>query len=304
MLFVTGVNEPFFYQLFLLRELLRRNSPGVELLVCDFGVSGPQRRFLREQGILLEKPANAGAGLHPWHYKSMLGRYVAGLDAQPVVWLDADLIILSDIKAAMAALSVQMQAQGQILAAATQGISIGQWLADNQAPHFAHLVAGADVTGPYLSAGMFLCRSAEWLAAWQEACLAMPLEMLFEQNAFNLMAMRAGLAVRPLDPWLWNLAGQHVRQTTFTQSGTGTSPVLESANGRAHILHATSIDRARDIKSLRWGMDVNGVVFHPRLQFIAHPEELLHYQINLAVDGLQASAHALVANGVLDADPG
>src|SRR6516225_5166739 len=87
MVFVTGVDEIFFNQIFLLLGSLQRNSPGISLYVCDFGLSERQREFLRQKRMLLEVPAGIGNRRHVREYKAALVRYVADLHAECVVWL-------------------------------------------------------------------------------------------------------------------------------------------------------------------------------------------------------------------------
>jgi hypothetical protein len=142
MVFVTGVDEMMkssSIKYFFCWVLCSEAAPGISLYVCDFGLSERQREFLRQKRMLLEVPVGIGSRRHAWDYKAALGRYVADLHAECVVWLDADLVVLSDIAALMGELNASMQQNVHTVAAASQG-TIGEQLANwrlegTKAPH-------------------------------------------------------------------------------------------------------------------------------------------------------------------------
>lgn len=291
---VTGADYRQFEQLFLLWGSLRRYCPGLKLHVCDFGLTDPQRHFLRRKGILLEMPAGMAGRSHPWQYKAALGRYVAGQSWDAVVWLDADLIVLTDIGPLLAELYAGMRERGHILAVAGTGATIGQQLTIEKAPHFADLVARLDLDrgAIYLNSGFFLCRSAEFLRQWSTLCDTMPMEVLFEQNAFNLVALTKPGGVRIVDRFQWNLCANHLGMTRIEASRQGA--VVMGPLGPAHILHATSTNRARDLVMVTMNVTVDGIAAAASLKMIGHPAGLRDFQQQLAAEAIGADFPLLV----------
>jgi hypothetical protein len=296
LIFVTGADRSMFFQLFPLLESLRRNSPATTLHVCDFGLTAAQARFLRAKGSLLERPDDARLPPHPWYDKARLAEYVAPLGDRPVVWMDADLIILDDFPAALRGLNAQMAEQGCVLAAASTG-SIGDSLEGSAGPHFRALMAGADVSFPYFQNGLFLCRSAAFLRHWAQLCAAMPMELLFEQNAFNHAAMSLGDSTTVLNHLVWNLAAHAVDDTGVAVSGE--TLTIATPAGRAHVLHLTSIDRARDLCAMQLRLSIGGVDIHPTVRMMNHPKHLLDFQVALTAAAFAAEFPALEAAGVI-----
>lgn len=192
---VTGVDTGMFFQLLLLGESLRRHSPGLTLHVCDFGLTEPERAYVRQRFALLDAPPDVEAR-HPWDYKARLGRYVACVPCDAVVWIDADMIVLDDIDVPLQALCEEMLANDYALAAPDIGMSIGEQLAADPAPSYAHLVKDFDASTPYLSSGFFMCRASGFLDVWAQQTALMNFEMLYEQNAFNLTALGSRRQVR------------------------------------------------------------------------------------------------------------
>ena len=291
---VTGTDHRQFEQLFLLRGSLQRYCPGLRLHVCDFGLTDPQRHFLRRKGILLEMPAGMAGRPHPWHYKAALGRYVAGLGWDAVVWLDADLIVLTDIGPLLAELYAGMRERGQILAVAGTGATIGQQLTIEKAPHFADLVTrfNLDRHALYFNSGFFMCRSAEFLQQWSALCDTMTIEVLFEQNAFNLVALTKPGGVQVVDLLRWNLCGNHLGMARVEASAR--AAVVTGPQGPAHILHATSPHGARDLLMADVKVTVDGIVFTARVRMISHPAGLRDFQQVLVAEAIAADARLLM----------
>jgi len=295
---VTGSDYRQFGQLFLLMGSLQRYCPGLKLHVCDFGLTEPQRRFLRRKGVLLEMPAGMAGRSHPWHYKAALGRYVAGLGWDAVVWLDADLIVLTDIGPLLAELYLGMRERGHILAVAGTGATIGQQLTIEKAPHFADLVVrfNLDRGAIYLNSGFFMCRSAEFLQQWSALCDTMAIEILFEQNAFNLVALTKPGGVQVVDLLRWNLCGNHLGMARVEASREGA--VVMGPQGPAHILHATSSHAARDLHMADVNVTVDGTAFIARLRMISHPAGLRDFQQVLVAEAIATGARLLIESGL------
>jgi len=295
--FVTGVDAGWFGQFFLLLGSLRRNSPAVWLHVCDLGLTEPQRDYLRRNERLLYRPVGRPVFRHPWYAKAALGDYTKSLDAEFVVWLDADLIILNDIVPPVRHLCVEMHAKDQIVAAATtENLTFDDldWL--DQAPGFKRAIGPAfGLKYPYLNSGLIICRSREFLARWAAVCNALPYEWLFEQNAFNLAAYEQPERIHFLDPWVWNLCGPAFRSAHIASNGQGLAVIGPS--GRVNILHATSSDRANDLGRCDLPIKVDDTLFRAQFKIISCLEELVNYQMGLAMECIAAEAPALIASG-------
>ncbi len=289
---VTGVDAQMFPQLLLLCGSLRRYSPGLKLHVCDFGLTGPQRAFLRRRYVLLDTPPEI-VPRHAWDYKAALGRYVAQMQAETVVWLDADMIVLSDIEPPLRLLQEEMAAEGQDVAAADTGLSIDALLAAYPAPHFASLMRGLDRSAPYLNSGFFLCRSRAFLDQWSAQNQAMHYERLYEQNAFNLVALADSEKIRILDRFRWNLVANDLRPLPMTVAGDVV--VVTTPTGQPLILHATSNDSARDLAAVTLPLSLSGRKFETRLRMIRHPQDLLAFQQALTQQSIEAD-HSRLPN--------
>ena len=295
--FITGVDADMFGQLFLLLGSLRRNSPGLWLHVCDLGLTDPQRDYLRGTGRLLARPAGRPLPRNVWYDKAALGAYTEGLNADFLVWLDADLIILSDIVPLVRDLCVNMQAENRIVAAAASPFALGalEWL--DHAPSFKQAISTLDLKFPYLNSGVIICYSREFLARWAKHCQSLPFEFLFEQNAFNLAAYEQPERIRVLDPWVWNLCGPAFRSVEVVPTGPNDLDVI-GRSGRVYILHATSSDRAQDLIKYDYHIKVNDTLFRPQFGIIKCFEALVKYQCNLVIECVAAEAQALIASGL------
>ena len=296
--FITGVNADMFGQFFLLLGSLRRNSPGVWLHVCDMGLTDPQRDYLRRTRRLLARPAGRRLPRHAWYDKAALGAYTERLNADFVVWLDADLIILNDIVPLVRDICAEMQAENRSVAAAGSTsfpFCALDWL--DQAPGFKRAMSTLDLKSPYLNSGVIICRSREFLARWAIHCEALPYEFLFEQNAFNLAAYEQPERLQILDPWVWNLCGTAFRSVEVLLTERDHLAV-NGRSGRVHILHATSTERAKDLIHYDYHLKAYDTLFRPQFRIITCFEALVKYQVNLVTECVTAEAQALIASGL------
>jgi hypothetical protein len=296
--FVTGVDADMFGQFFLLLGSLRRNSPGVWLHVCDMGLTEPQRDYLRRTRRLLARPAGRQLPRHAWYDKAALGAYTEQLNADFVVWLDIDLIVLNDIIPLVRDVCVEMQAENRTVAAAgSTSLSFGalDWL--DQAPGFKRAMSNLDLKSPYLNSGVIICRSREFLDRWATLCEALPYEFLFEQNAFNLAAYEQPERLRILDPWVWNLCGTAFRSIEVVPIG-GDHVAVIGQSGRVNILHATSTERAKDLIRYDYHFKVNETLFRLQFRIIRCLEALVKYQIDLVTECVTAEAQVLITSSL------
>jgi hypothetical protein len=248
-LFVTGCNAAFFNSSLVGLQSFAERMPGHRLLVCDFGLTGPQAEFLRGLGVWLERPPIlASRGV--FHCKAGLLRYlrhgrhdIGNYDA--VVWLDADLTLMTvgagDFEAVIAA----MTSAGADLAVCPEpaGRSLRQFVAETTAMEpFARMVAdtGIDDGAPYLSSGLFCCRSAVLLERWEELTNTVATHPLFEQNMFNAAIHRNSIPFVPLDCEEWQAQGQSLDKVRLVPSDRGGRPGARIGAKNIKTLHATS----------------------------------------------------------------
>lgn len=295
--YVTGVNADYFYILFPLFTSLKHTDPAVKVHVCDFGLTEPQRVFLRRKGLLLEAPAEL-VGAHPWRCKAALGRYVAGIPWDVLVWLDSDMLAVAPISAGLSDIAEQLRTTGTPLAVCVDASVVADALAVAPAPHFSRLAPDRGITLQtlYLNSGFFACTSRDFLAAWDEMCQQMPEENLFEQNAFNLVAHPAGFL--PLPMVEWNLCGSNLGKAEI-HDADGKLRVTHSESD-VRILHATS-HRPEDIIKQVVTILAAGRAFEVMIKLLCHPK-LLQWQMALLQEGLVENAADLAGAGLGRAD--
>jgi hypothetical protein len=292
---VTGTDRRMFAQLLLLGGSLRRHSPDTVLHVCDFGLTEPQRAYVRRRYVLLDKPADIQPR-HPWDYKANLGRYTAGVACDAVIWIDVDMIVVDDIAAPLQELLEAMIVDQHALAVADSGVSIRDQLAAEPAESYAKLLQNFDQSGPYLNSGFFLCRAPGFLDVWAQQTAMMSFEKLYEQNAFNLVALGSPRQVRLLDRFRWNLVANELPAVRIEVANG--SAMVNGPTGRTLILHATSTDRARDLVEITIPMKFNDKPFSTTVRMIGKPPELLSFQHQLTVEAIQAESTQLIDCGV------
>jgi hypothetical protein len=242
--FLTGTNAKMFGQMLLLLQSFEEAGAGAALTVCDFGLTPEQRRFLAARNQLAALPSRAEEGRHSWYDKASLTDFIEG-DPDVVVWVDADMIVTSDPRPLVAAIVEEMRRDGQCVAACLDdsGHSLDdflRWAAGdgNPCPRFAQLLErdGIGRERPYLNSGFFIVTSRPWLEAWKAATFEIGTELLFEQNAFNLVAWRAPGSVRLLNAQRWNLHNDALGRVTFVDG----SPAPLCDGEPVAVLHATA----------------------------------------------------------------
>ncbi len=296
LLLTTGVDERYFWLLFPLFTSVARHSPGAVVRVCDFGMNAAQTAFLREKGVLLEMPAYLADAPHPWYRKAALADYVAGFDWDGVVWLDSDMVALGDLNGMLSAMAEAMRLAGQDIAvcidAAVPTIQSQQDI--SPAEVYSKLIEGVDRGKPYYNSGLFLCRSRDYLRRWADLCRTMPIEPLFEQSAFNVVATLGGFAVRPLDALVWNMCGPDLADLKVDADGG-----IAGRHGPIAVLHATSW-RAGDVieetLSIPLGRDSLARVF---IKQVRNPA-IKDLQNRLLVEGLTADLALLQKHGLVE----
>lgn len=250
--FVTGANGAFFPTLMVLLQSFVERVGGGMPYVCDYGLASGQREFLRRRGILLERPPALGPPMNPLREKAILREYFrqSGIeigDAGTVVWLDGDLTLVGCSRADFEAVAAEMAVRNVEIAAAPQS-TIGAMLdvlrrqGPRAAEPFERLVAESsiDMSGPYYSTGIFLCRSATFLEHWAEMSSGVPDQPVLDQNIFNAVVHSGTRSVLPLDIDIWQAQGDALDSLWIVPDATrAPSPVL--LDGKPiKVLHATS----------------------------------------------------------------
>ena len=150
-------------------------------------------------------------------------------------------------------------------------------------------------SAPYLNSGFFMSRSRGFLDVWARQTALMQLEVLFEQNAFNLTVLGSRRQVLVLDRFRWNLVANDLDFAKIEVCGD--SLTVTGPAGRVLILHATS-PRETDLFATLQPVRMNGRDFTAKVRMIGRPEELLSFQVKLTHEILQAEADMLVECGV------
>jgi hypothetical protein len=242
--FLTGTNAKMFGQTLILMQSFAESGAGDALTVCDFGLTPAQRRFLAARRQLATLPKRPEEGRHSWYDKASLGDFIDG-DPETVVWVDADMIVTSDPRPLVAAILVEMTRDGHCIAACPDdsGHDLGhflRWASDggNDCVQFRRVLDQSQIDRgrPYLNSGFFIVTSRRWLEDWKATTFAIGTELLFEQNAFNVVAWRHPDSVRLLDARRWNAHNDALGRLSFEDGGA--VPLCDDQP--VAILHATS----------------------------------------------------------------
>jgi len=237
---VTGGDDKFFLHLLLLIASFRRHCPDRRLEVCDFGLDPRRRDYLAHHVDILPMPPALREVPAVLYRKAALIDYLAGLSCEAVMWIDTDTMLTADAPTELMDLAQQ---RGAELVCSAEPETIESMIArllrkgHASASEFATLVANAGLDGalPYLNSGMFICRSREFLAAWKDTAFAIPRHVLFEQNAFNLVAhRRPGLF--PVEGAEWNCLDANLPGVRRATDGRW----VDERGRRVRLIHCTS----------------------------------------------------------------
>ena len=211
-IFVTGSDAAFFNSTLVGLQSFAECMPGQRLLVCDFGFDGAQAGFLRGLGMLLERPPMMDVGV-----------------------------------ADFAAVLTTMVSAGVAIAVCPEpiGRSFGQVLSGTNASAMAPSVriaaeARMDSALPYVSSGLFFCRSAALLTRWRELMQGKAYHPLFEQNMFNVALHEKRSAFVALDCEEWQAQGLSLDRIKLIPAENGGRLAAFIGDKNIKTLHTTS----------------------------------------------------------------
>jgi hypothetical protein len=100
--------------------------------------------------------------------------------------------------------------------------------------------AGVDFALPYVSSGLFFCRSAEFLIRWRELTHAVADHPLFEQNMFNVALHQNLTAYLTLNCEEWQAQGPSLDQIKLVATANPDRPAAYIGDKNIKTLHTTS----------------------------------------------------------------
>ena len=76
---ITGATNRYFLMVcILIRSLRKWVSVQDRTYILDFGLSEPQRLYLKKRGLLLDRPPYLAGGAHPYFYKASMAEFEFG----------------------------------------------------------------------------------------------------------------------------------------------------------------------------------------------------------------------------------
>lgn len=223
-IFVTGSDARFFLQLLVVLESFARHVPDARLVVCDFGLTPSQRRFLESRGVerLARPPRRSRRARHYFHEKAALYEFVKHRRFRWLVWIDADAMIVGDLGAAVRAEIAAMERTGAVMALApdsqpTLGAFLDRWRDDADVGFFARTLTQHRISlrKPYFNSGFFICGSSALLKRYWALTRGQRPSFNFEQCTLNVVVHRAsGAPTRILDPRVFNAHGELLERVT------------------------------------------------------------------------------------------
>jgi len=268
--FITGSNGTMFVQLFPLLQAFDSFGRRDQLVVADFGLTSQQRSFLAERGQLRQS-LWSDQEVHPWWSKAGLIDYLLP-EETGLIWVDADMFPLCDPQPWITRLLAEMTEAGQYLAAAHDPqAKISDLLtfsarSGKDCLTFHHLLIqyGIDLSHLYLNSGFFVARTRTVLEQWKQIAHANATGLLWEQNAFNVVARHHPERFLLLDPSRWNVHGDLLARAA----------PCDEAKGEI-FLHATAATPGPfEERILRW--QAEGESHEGRLRLLTRPDQAAH----------------------------
>lgn len=305
LIFVTGANDGYFWQIMLLLETFY-NYHQQPLYVCDFGFAEEQANFLRELGVLLEIPQPLPRDLHPWYYKAALGLFVAEVPGDHIIWVDADMLPTRSIIKPVLHTIKPLLAEKYLAACCNycpKSIINEINLLEGQfdVTPFRQLVKSEPGLGKqyYLNSGFFMTNDRDFLLAWHDLSVSIESHVLFEQNAFNYCAYTSGLKFKLLNDRTWNLHAERLEEliTANIKAGQLTFAI---DNTPVLLIHLTNISDHYMIKYVR-NIRINGYSVEVSLRYLDQ-EYLRNYEEQVLMHSVSRFSNQLIEYGVLTKD--
>jgi hypothetical protein len=308
-LFVTGSDAAFFNSLLIGLHSFAERMAGQRLLVCDFGLTAAQARFLHSLDVLVPCPPDLAAR-GTFHRKAALINYLRHNgqrieDYNALVWLDADLTLVDTGFADFADAVAAMTEAGAAIAACAEpsGRSLDQMIATLGDPTpmapFAQALAqaGLDSSLPYFSSGLVFCRpaAAPVLELWMELTNAVAQHPLFEQNMFNIALRKLAVPLSALDCEEWQAQGNSLDSVALVAGPDG-RPAARIGDKNIKTLHTTSPGAGHLLIGVGRMTVRNLDLVGPYKLFRAEP--LRMYQLQLLAAFIAAHADALLRLGI------
>ncbi|MBF0628318.1 MAG: hypothetical protein HQL91_08855 [Magnetococcales bacterium] len=262
-LYVTGANAAYFPMLCVLQGAFQLYMPHLRLLVCDFGLTPGQARFLAAKKRLLPKPEDLASGRHVYYYKGCMQRYVAHLEFTALVWIDCDCLPVGPLDQAMHQLRTEHGLPARHLLASIDPVAadLGTFLRQHGATvaPFARLMAEAPIPldRPYLNGGLFRLADRATLVHYDAIMQRLTDHFLFDQNAFNHAVHAADLPTVLLDPDLWNISGSRLDGLTCEEQ-PNSLPTFLYGGQRVWNLHISDDKAQNHVQLVALDLPVDG----------------------------------------------
>lgn len=295
---ISGADNRLFGNLCMLLQSFHEQDTGTTVYVCDFGFEDSQRDFLNALGILLPKPAHLNSYRHPWYAKAAMVDFLQShsktRESEGFVWIDADIIAVRPVLAAIQKTAKDLQQNGKVAALCpdANGVDLNGFITDWESrdedlTDFRRLLSAYSVSRdkPYLNTGFVIISDLSIAEAWRDLTLRQKEWLLFEQNSFNVLAHAAPDRIELLDTAVWNAHGP-----MLDDAGLKNDPVL--------LIHTTSNGERHVDGDVRFG--VRGLTTHGNLKLFLR-EDLRNQQLALLQRFLEEHFDLLVDNKVLSA---
>jgi hypothetical protein len=214
-------NQYFLLGINLIQNLIDCKVDKHKIYVVDFGLNKNQLDFFSDAQIqVLKTPAHL-IGCHPYKLKSHLSDYIKEnqIHRGYLVQLDADMLLLKNPEEELFNIIHAMEMANTQIAICPDmgpknketieiGPSIANFVALYSCPIFKKLLPIKSMSGSYLNTGFVIYAPTFDLENFQNIADHMIGEVVWEQNAINLICAINPSIVYSLDPNVWNLHGK------------------------------------------------------------------------------------------------
>ena len=222
---VTGANDYYFSMTCMLLHSFRVQCPGEQLYICDFGLTKEQKKFLRRDGVLLERPEHLTEDLHPYCLKASIGDFIGDLEFDNIIWIDSDIFLTGNICGPISKALSELPADkpGIALSRSCGEDSLSEFVERWSVKIFDTLLShyGIDRELPYYNVGVVGIRGREFLNLWRDATHGIEEHLCFEQNICNLLIHRGLVHVHELDHRIFNAHNTDLAELSLRRGDDG-----------------------------------------------------------------------------------